>query len=202
MTDATPAATASPLLRPQLLVASILAIVAVQLLALHLMGHPWICACGDVRLWYGNPSGAETSQHLSDWYTFSHVLHGFLFYGLLRLIAPRTPVLLRLTLAVGLEAAWEIAENTPMIIDRYRQQALAQGYFGDSLINSLSDTLAMVSGFIAARFLPVRASVAIVVAVELFLLVMIRDNLTLNILQLIAPNEDISRWQSGGGVKP
>lgn len=199
MSDLTAAPSPSVLTRPPVLVTLCLAIVAVQLFALHLMGHPWICACGEVRFWYGNPSGAETSQQLLDWYTFSHVLHGFLFYALLWLIAPKSPFLLRLTLAIGLEAAWEIAENTPLIIDRYRQQALAQGYFGDSLINSLSDTLAATLGFVAARLLPVRASVAIAIAVELFLAVMIRDNLTLNIVQLIAPNETISRWQTGGG---
>ncbi len=120
------------------------------------------------------------------------------FYVLLWLVAPRAPVLLRLVIAIGLEAGWEILENTPFIIDRYRQQALAQGYVGDSILNSLSDTMAAIAGFLLARALPVRASVALVVALELFVAVMIRDNLTLNIIQLIHPVPALSQWQAGG----
>ncbi len=120
------------------------------------------------------------------------------FYVLLRLIAPRAPLLLRLALAVGLEVSWELIENTPFIIDRYRQQALAQGYVGDSIVNSLSDTACAIFGFFLARTLPVWGSVGLVVALELFVGVMIRDNLTLNIIQLIHPVPAISHWQAGG----
>lgn len=173
------------------------AIVAVQALVLFAMGQPPICTCGTVRLWGGIASGPEMSQQLTDWYTYSHVIHGFGFYFLLWLIAPRAPVTLRLVLAVAFEAGWEIVENTPFVIDRYRQSALAQGYFGDSILNSVGDTMASVFGFFLARRLPVSAAVALGVLIELFLAYMIRDNLTLNIIQLIHPSEAISHWQTG-----
>ena len=172
--------------------------IAVQVAALLAMGHPAICTCGRIDPWHGNPSGPETSQHLTDWYTYTHVVHGFGFYLLLWLIAPRMPFLWRLVIAIGLEAGWEVIENTPFIMDRYRQSALARGYFGDSVINSVVDTLAAVVGFVLARILPVWLSVALVVGLELFAAHMIRDNLILNIIQLIHPSEVISRWQTGG----
>ncbi|MEJ2625413.1 MAG: DUF2585 domain-containing protein [Pseudolabrys sp.] len=174
------------------------ALMVVQGLVLHAYGQPPICTCGTVRLWVGTVLGPENSQQITDWYSFSHIIHGMGFYFLLWLIAPRTPVLLRLALAVGLEVGWEILENTPFIIERYRQQALAQGYVGDSILNSLSDTVCAIIGFFLARLLPVRGSVALVVALELFVGVMIHDNLTLNIIQLIHPIPAISAWQAGG----
>jgi hypothetical protein len=184
---------------PVALFVSIVAmLLLLQALALHAMGHPVICECGRVDLWHANASGPETSQHLIDWYTYTHVIHGFGFYLLLWLIAPRSSFGLRLALAIGLEAAWEVIENTPLIMDRYRQSALARGYFGDSIVNSIFDTLATALGFILARLLPVSVSIALIVATELFLGYMIRDNLTLNIIQLVNPSETISRWQSGG----
>ncbi len=177
-----------------LIVAALLALQAAELFA---YGQPLICTCGTVRLWAGNVLGLENSQQLTDWYSFSHVIHGIGFYVLLWLIAPRAPVLMRLALAVGLEVTWELIENTPFIIERYRQQALAQGYVGDSILNSLSDTACAIFGFALARLLPVRGSVALVVALELVVGVMIRDNLTLNIIQLIHPVPAISAWQAG-----
>jgi hypothetical protein len=175
----------------------ILALLALQAGLLHVMGNPWICNCGHVALWYANPSGPETSQHLADWYTYSHVLHGLGFYFLLSLVAPRAPIALRLAAAVGLEVAWELIENTPMIIERYRRGGLAQGYAGDSIINSLSDTGATIVGFLLAATLPVWLSIALVVATEAFLAYTIRDNLLLNIIQLVHPSEALTRWQSG-----
>ncbi len=172
--------------------------IALQALALLAMGHPPICTCGTIKLWHGLASSAETSQHLTDWYTYSHVIHGFGFYLLLWLIAPRMPFAVRLAMAVGLEAAWEVIENTPLVMDRYRQSALARGYFGDSIVNSVADTLAAAFGFVLARLLPVWATVALVIGTELFIAYAVRDNLTLNIIQLIRPSESISKWQMGG----
>jgi hypothetical protein len=168
-----------------------------QALILLAMGLPPICTCGYIELWHGNPSGPETSQHVTDWYTYTHVLHGIGFYFFLWLIAPRMPFALRLALAIGLEAAWEIFENTPFVMERYRQSALARGYVGDSVINSLFDTLAAALGFVLTRVLPVWTIIALAMAVELFLGYMIRDNLTLNIVQLIHPSEAVNRWQMG-----
>jgi hypothetical protein len=177
---------------------AIFSVIAVQVLALRAMGHPWICACGHIALWYPDPAGPETSQQLIDWYTPTHFIHGFGFYALLWLLAPKTTYTTRLMMVVGMEAAWEIIENTPVIIDRYRQTALARGYFGDSVINSLSDVLATFIGAVVARWSPVWISIAIVIATEAFLAYAIRDNLTLNIIQLIAPSDFVSRWQSAG----
>jgi len=174
------------------------ALLALQAIVLIVMGQPPICTCGTVKLWVGTVSGPENSQQLTDWYSFSHVIHGVGLYLLLWLIAPRTPVALRFAIAVGLEAGWEIFENTPFIIARYRQQALANGYFGDSAINSVCDTVFAMVGFAFARRAPVWASVVLVIALEAFVGIMIRDNLTLNIIQLIHPSAAISRWQAGG----
>ncbi len=173
-------------------------LITLQAIVLYAFGQPPICTCGTIRLWVGTVSGPENSQQITDWYSFSHVIHGIGFYFLLRLIAPRAPVLLRLAVAIGIEVSWEVLENTPFVIDRYRQQALAHGYSGDSILNSLSDTACAIVGFFLARNLPVWSSVALVVALELFVGVMIHDNLTLNIIQLIHPIPAIAHWQGGG----
>jgi hypothetical protein len=180
------------------LYASIAALlIAVQAVALYALGMPAICRCGYIALWHGNPSGPETSQHLTDWYTYTHVLHGFLFYALAWLMAPSLSIVQRFALAIGIESAWEVFENTPMVMERYRQGALAQGYFGDSIINSVADTLAAVVGYILAGRLPVGAIVAMVIAAEVVAGYFIRDGLALNIIQLVYPTEAVSRWQSG-----
>jgi hypothetical protein len=163
------------------------ALVALQGFVLLAMGRPLICTCGTVKIWEGSAFGPENSQHLLDWYTFTHVIHGVGLYALLWLIAPRMPILLRFAVAVTFEVAWEILENTPAIIDRYRQTALAQGYVGDSVINSITDMLAVVCGFAIAKALPVWSSVVLVIAIELLLGYLIHDNLTLNIIHLIRP---------------
>jgi hypothetical protein len=177
--------------------AIVVGLIAAQVVVLLAMGQPAICTCGTVDLWHADPAGPETSQHLTDWYTYTHVIHGFGFYLLLWVVAPDMAVGWRLAIAVGLEAGWELLENTPFIIDRYRESALARGYSGDSVINSVGDTLAAALGFVLARVLPVRWSMAIILAAELIALIMIRDNLALNIIQIIHPSDAISRWQIG-----
>jgi hypothetical protein len=142
---------------------------------------------------------AENSQHLSDWYTFSHIIHGFGLYALLRLPGRRFgwSVGMRLVLATGLEGAWEVLENTPLIIDRYRAQTIALDYFGDSVLNSMADIGAMLLGFVLAARWPVPLIIALTIAMEIGVGYWIRDNLTLNILQLLYPAETVLRWQQG-----
>jgi hypothetical protein len=175
--------------------AAIVAAMAAQVTILHLMGHPAICACGHLTLWYGDPAGPESSQQLTDWYSWTHLLHGFVFYAVLRWAAPGTPFPFRLALAAGLEVGWELLENSPALMARYRQTALARGYFGDSIVNSLSDTVMALAGMVLARRLPVPASIVFAVAVELWLAFAIRDNLTLNIVELAWPSQALSDWQ-------
>jgi len=175
----------------------IAAIVCVQIGALYFIGHPWICTCGYVEVWHGEIFSSGNSQHLSDWYTFSHIIHGFLFYLLLWALFPKSPIWLRLALAVGMEAAWEIFENSEFIMNRYRQTALALDYYGDSIINSVMDTVWMAFGFILTRKLPVWSIVAAALVFEVFTGYMVRDNLILNIITLIYPFDFIGVWQAG-----
>ncbi len=173
-------------------------LIVIQGVVLYLFGQPPLCVCGDVKLWEGVVLSSGNSQHLTDWYTFSHLIHGFLFYLGLWYFFPRTSVWKRLLFAVGIEAAWEIVENTPTVINHYREQALAQGYTGDSIVNSISDTVAMVLGFFLARRLPVWMVILCGLTLELFVLYMIRDNLVLNVLNLIHQFPSIATWQEGG----
>ena len=161
-------------------------------------GRLALCRCGYLKLWHGVVYSSENSQHLTDWYTPSHVLHGVGFYVLLWLAARRLDVGARFVLAVALEVAWEIAENMPFIIDRYRAATVSLDYYGDSIVNSVADIVAMMLGFWLARKAPVWASVTLFLAVEIGLALMIRDNLTLNILMLVHPLEGVKRWQLGG----
>lgn len=174
----------------------ILALLAVQVLAEHFMGRVWICSCGTIRLWVGDIWSPELSQQLFDWYTASHIVHGILFYGLLKLVLPRAPVLVRLAIAVGIETSWEIAENSPWVIEAYRKQALAAGYTGDSILNSVMDNVSMMTGFALARLLPWKATVALVLALEIGAAALVHDNLTLNILNFIHRFPAIEAWQS------
>jgi Protein of unknown function (DUF2585) len=176
----------------------VLAIVGAAALAELAMGRvPW-CKCGSIKLWHGVVSSSENSQHITDWYTFTHILHGVGFYGVLWVLARRLSFGTRFVLAVCLEAAWEVLENTPMVIDRYRAATISLDYYGDSVINSMSDIAAMMAGFWFAHRTAVWVSVALIVVLEGLLALVIRDNLTLNILMLIHPFEAIKHWQAGG----
>jgi hypothetical protein len=177
---------------------AVLAILAVTALTLWLMGRVPICKCGYVKLWEGVVASPGNSQHVFDWYSPSHVIHGFIFYGLLWLVARRWSIGTRLVIATLIEAAWEIFENTPFIINRYREATISLDYYGDSVLNSSVDILAMVLGFWLASRLPVRVTVALAIGLELFVGWMIRDNLTLNIIMLVWPLDAIKAWQSAG----
>lgn len=161
------------------------------------MGRVPYCRCGYVKPWHGVVMSSENSQHLSDWYTPSHVIHGIAFYALFWLVGRRLPLSTRFVLAMALEAAWEIVENTPLVINRYREATIALDYYGDSVVNSVADIAAMAAGFWMASTAPVAASVAFVVVMELLVGYMIRDNLTLNIVMLLYPLDAIKRWQGG-----
>ncbi len=175
----------------------VLVLIGAQLLVLLAFGQPLISDSGVVKFWEGNIHSSGMSQHLTDWYTFSHIIHGILFFYLLKYLFPAKPLMWRLAIAVGIEAAWEIAENSTMVIEHYRQQALAAGYTGDSILNSISDTAAMMLGFFFASRTRATIVIAAAVAAELFTLYMIRDNLTLNVINLIHVVPAIDAWQAG-----
>ena len=188
---------------PRLSIASALAVsLALTLLTaltLYAMGQIPICKCGYIKIWHGGRSDSEMSQHLMDWYTYSHVLHGIIFYFIITVVAQgRLSVGARLVLATLIEAGWEILENTPLIINRYRAVTISRDYFGDSIINSVGDMLAMIVGFLLAARLPAWVTVVLLIVTEVVLLILIRDNLLLNIVMLLTPMEWIRQWQAGG----
>ena len=178
-----------------------LGVVGVTAFILAVMGRPFICENGTVKIWHGVVKSSENSQHIADWYTFTHVTHGFLFYALLWLLSRKVmflrPTGVRLLFTVVLEAGWEVLENTPFIINRYREATIALGYTGDSILNSVADIVFMSCGFLLAWRLPTWVSILIVIGLEVMLLLLIRDNLSLNMLMLTFPIDGIRDWQAG-----
>lgn len=161
------------------------------------LGRNLICQCGYVKLWHGQVISSENSQHILDWYSPSHVLHGLVFYMALHFLLPKLEIGWRLVIAAAVEAAWEVFENTNWIIDKYREDTISLDYYGDSVVNSLSDLSLMVLGFMIAARAPVWLSVVLFVAAELFVGLVIRDGLLLNVIMLVYPLDWIRQWQAG-----
>jgi uncharacterized protein DUF2585 len=167
-------------------------------LLLRSQGRLWVCSCGYLLLWSSDSWGSDNSQHLLDPYSFTHLVHGFLLCGLLALILPRLSAVWRLWLVVSIEAVWELVENSEFVIRRYRQQTAALGYHGDTIVNSLGDIIVCGLGFVLAQRLGFRLTVALFALTEVTLAIVIRDNLTLNVVMLIHPIEAIKEWQAAG----
>lgn len=170
----------------------------VQALALWWMGHVLICKCGYVALWYGDVFASGNSQHLIDWYSFGHFNHGILFYGLFCLIARKKSFHWRLVATMLTGVIWEVGENTDLVISRFREVTMSLDYYGDSVINSVADSLFMLAGFWLASVVPAWASVAIVLGAEAYTTWMVRDGLALNTFMLISPIEAVKDWQMQG----
>ncbi len=183
-----------------------IAIAVIAVCILLAMDRPPICECGYVKLWHGQINDSGNSQHISDWYTPSHIIHGMIFYALGWWLFVRRgwggsqAFRWGLPLAVLLEAAWEVAENTPMVIDRFRSVTANWGYSGDSVLNSAADIGWMAFGFWLALRLPVKVTVALAIVGEILAAWVVRDNLTLNVIMLVFPIDAIADWQAAGAV--
>ena len=179
-----------------LLIASLLLVLVVTAIALRFEGRLWICACGTIKLWVGNTCTSDNSQHILDPFSFTHVLHGVAFFWIIAWLGARLRSSWQLVLAIAVEGAWEIFENTNFIINRYRTATAALGYTGDTVVNSIGDILCCLAGFLIARRLGFIRSLILFLLIELVLMVWIKDSLLLQILMLITPIEAIKNWQS------
>jgi len=187
-----------------------LIIIAASVAILFAMDRPPICECGTVKLWHGTVQSSENSQHITDWYSPSHFIHGMIMYALAWVLWVRIPsrnpglgmlgklAVWALPIAAALEAAWEISENTQTVIDRYREVTISWGYSGDSILNSASDIGWMIIGFLVAARLPWKVAVGLAIFLELLALYAMRDNLALNVLMLFWPIEAVAQWQGMG----
>jgi len=164
-------------------------------LLLRAEGRLWICACGTIQVWSGQICSANNSQHFLDPYSFTHVLHGFLFFWLITFLVRRLRGSWQVVLALAIEGAWEVFENTNFIIDRYRSETAALGYNGDTVVNSCGDLLCCLLGFIVAKRLGLKWSLIVFVLLELVLILWIKDSLVLEILMLVIPVDAIRAWQ-------
>ena len=169
----------------------------VTALQLHHQGRSWWCGCGRAFLWTGNAWGSLTSQSFLDPYSFTHILHGLMFCGLLTLLVRGMPTSWRLCIAITMEAVWELIENTDIVIQHYRAATAFLGYQGDTVMNSLGDILCGGIGFMIARKLGWRRSLVLFIFTEAILLVWIRDSLLLEIMMLVHPIGAIKVWQIG-----
>jgi uncharacterized membrane protein YjdF len=176
--------------------AVIIFVLAATTLQLHNQGRLWWCSCRGF-LWTGNAWGSLTSQTFLDPYSFTHMLHGLMFWGLLTLLIRRLPASWRLCMAIIIEASWELIENTNSVIQRYREATASLGYQGDTVMNSLGDIMCCGIGFMIARQLGWRRSLVLFIATEAVLLIWIRDSLLLEILMLVNPINAIKVWQTG-----
>ena len=184
------------------IVIAALVILAVQAAVLYWLGHPAICRCGYVKIWDSVVKGPQNSQHLFDWYSFSHIISGFVIYFFLWLANKKLkwPVWYLLLVALLISTGWELFENTHFALSRFQHATIYTNYYGDSIINSLSDTVCVGIGFLLARRLPVSVTIILAVVMELVVGGMIHDNLTLNTIMLIHPFASILKWQ--GALSP
>jgi hypothetical protein len=164
---------------------------------LRLQGRLWTCACGYILLWSGDINSAGASQHVFDPYTFTHVIHGFMFIALAHLFWPRLTEAWKASIALCAEALWEMIENTGFIIQRYRADTISIGYTGDTILNSFGDLLACVIGVVVARKLGLVKTLVVTAVIEVMLAISVRDGLLLNIVMLLYPIDAVRAWQAG-----
>jgi len=170
-------------------------VVLAMIALLRLEGRSFICKCGHFAVWVSDWCSSNTSQQLLDPYSFTHILHGFLFFWLMLLLFKRLPGAWQFWLAVLLECTWEVIENSSFVINKYRTETAALGYEGDTIVNSLGDLTCALVGFLIARKLGFWRSVIVFLLVEVALTLWIHDSLLLQILMLVRPIAAIKAWQ-------